>query len=240
MLRVRRPHRLAPYALAAVLALAAAGCGGSQVDPDEVPGPPPALTVPMDEGASGGDAATDADTSSSTTDPDDASTTDAGADTGATAPDAAATGGTAPAPATGGTTTDPAAGATTTEPAPGGGGARPHRRPAVRGLLRPERGRLLSEPAPPGAVTTNVAARSSPAVVVLVRRRLRRDRLGDQRGAVGQPGRAVDAAVPGELVRRGLGGLALRVRADVPWARWPATRCPSPGRARAPAPTSAR
>jgi hypothetical protein len=40
--------------LLAVLPIAAAGCGGSEVSADEVPGPPPALTVPTDEDLGGG------------------------------------------------------------------------------------------------------------------------------------------------------------------------------------------
>ena len=42
-----RTRRKTLLAIAAV-ALAVAGCGGSEVDPDEVPGDPPALTSPSD------------------------------------------------------------------------------------------------------------------------------------------------------------------------------------------------
>ena len=58
----------------AVLALAAAGCGGSQVSADEVPGAPAALTVPTDnelgasDATSGDDASADADADSSSDD----------------------------------------------------------------------------------------------------------------------------------------------------------------------------
>jgi len=41
---------------AAVLAIAATGCGGSEIAADEVPGSPPALTVPSDDDLGGGGA----------------------------------------------------------------------------------------------------------------------------------------------------------------------------------------
>lgn len=44
----RTPRTTALASLLAALALAAAGCGGSDVASDEVPGAPPALTVPTD------------------------------------------------------------------------------------------------------------------------------------------------------------------------------------------------
>jgi hypothetical protein len=40
--------------IGAVLALAAVGCGGGEVAADEVPGSPPALTVPSDNDIGGG------------------------------------------------------------------------------------------------------------------------------------------------------------------------------------------
>ena len=74
-------------AIIAVLALAAAGCGGSEVDADEVPGNPPALTVPSDtELESGGSDEADADAA---TDESTDESTDASSDE-ATDPDTAA------------------------------------------------------------------------------------------------------------------------------------------------------
>jgi hypothetical protein len=119
---VRPPRRLLACCLVAVIAPVAAGCGGSQVSPDEVPGPPPALTVPSDEGAGGsGGGSTGTDTTtdpSATSSTDGASTADAGAATD-TGTDTGAAAGTAatPAPADTGGTTSTAPEATTPEPA---------------------------------------------------------------------------------------------------------------------------
>jgi hypothetical protein len=74
-------------AIIAVLAFAAAGCGGSEVDADEVPGNPPALTVPTDSELESGGSDADAETDESTdetTDPDAAAEDPAG--TGAVEP----------------------------------------------------------------------------------------------------------------------------------------------------------
>jgi hypothetical protein len=52
---MRRSKRTSLMVLiGAVLALAAAGCGGGEVAADEVPGSPPALTVPSDNDIGGG------------------------------------------------------------------------------------------------------------------------------------------------------------------------------------------
>jgi hypothetical protein len=87
----RSPRTLLMALLPAVLALAAAGCGGSEIAADEVPGPPPALSVPTDKdlGGGGGDggAGTD-DTSGSGGQDGDADTADE--DAGGTAPEATA------------------------------------------------------------------------------------------------------------------------------------------------------
>ena len=62
-----RSMRTTLLAIAAV-ALAAAGCGGGEVSPDEVPGNPPALTSPSDSelGAGGSDAETGTDEDATT------------------------------------------------------------------------------------------------------------------------------------------------------------------------------
>jgi hypothetical protein len=121
---VRPPRRLSSIVLVALTALAAVGCGGSQVSADEVPGPPPALTVPSDpalggcnstttsSGTTTGDSSTSSNTGAST----DTSTpadTSADAATGATSTDTSTDTSTG---TTDTTTTQP--GTTTTEPAP--------------------------------------------------------------------------------------------------------------------------
>jgi hypothetical protein len=98
MRRLPRTHLIA--LLVAVPALAAAGCGGSQVSADEVPGSPPALTVPTDSdlGAAGSNAdSTSGSADESADSADSGASADTGADdTGTTAP--ADVGTTAPAP----------------------------------------------------------------------------------------------------------------------------------------------
>ena len=102
--------------LLAALAFAAAGCGASEIDADEVPGSPPALIVPVDSelGASGSGADASADSST-----DESADAEAGADTGTTGTAES----TAPAPATdpsGGTAAPETAApedTTTTDPA---------------------------------------------------------------------------------------------------------------------------
>jgi hypothetical protein len=92
---MRRPLRTATLTLLlAALAPAAAGCGGSEVAADEVPGNPPALVVPTDSelGAAGSNADAGADSSA-----------DADADTGTADSGAAATATPAPADSSGGT-----------------------------------------------------------------------------------------------------------------------------------------
>jgi hypothetical protein len=65
---VRLPRRPLSAVLLATAALAAAGCGGSQVSADEVPGPPPNITVPSDAGLGGGGGADDASGTTGATD----------------------------------------------------------------------------------------------------------------------------------------------------------------------------
>jgi hypothetical protein len=98
--------------LLAVLAIAAAGCGGSEVAADEVPGAPPALTVPTDEDLGGGGNADNASSDDGNASGDDADAdANADADSGAdgTTDDTATPEATAEPPATddttGGTTT---------------------------------------------------------------------------------------------------------------------------------------
>ena len=96
----RSPRTTLLALLLAVLALAAAGCGGSQVPADEVPGSPVALTVPSDSdlGAAGSSADGSADASADdSTDPDaTAGETDGAAADGTAEPaPAAPSGGTA-------------------------------------------------------------------------------------------------------------------------------------------------
>jgi hypothetical protein len=104
---MRRSTRTSLMALiVAIPALAAAGCGGGQVSADEVPGPPPALTVPSDNDI-GGSGSGSSNSSSSSEDSSSGSSdgsTDSGADSG-TADSGTADGGT-----------------TTTPPADEGGG----------------------------------------------------------------------------------------------------------------------
>jgi hypothetical protein len=102
----------------AALALAAAGCGTSEIHADEVPGSPPALVVPSDSelGASGSNANGGADTSTDESTGADSGTADSGtAESTTPAEPAPPSGGTA-APETAApedTTTDP------TQPAAG-------------------------------------------------------------------------------------------------------------------------
>jgi hypothetical protein len=85
---MRRSPRTSLMALVAVLTFAAAGCGGSEVASDEVPGAPPAITVPSDSDLGGGssnaaDNTGSSDDNSSSTD-DSADSADSGsADSGA-------------------------------------------------------------------------------------------------------------------------------------------------------------
>jgi hypothetical protein len=87
-----RALRTIPLAIVAV-ALAAAGCGGGEVSSDEVPGSPPALTVPSDSELGAPETSTDED---ATTD-EDAATDDSAATDQSADP-------VAPADADGGTT----------------------------------------------------------------------------------------------------------------------------------------
>jgi hypothetical protein len=83
---MRRSTRTSLMAfLVAVVAFAAAGCGGSEVASDEVPGPPPALTVPSDNDVGSG--STSASDNASNGDQSDSSA-DSGADSGTTEPNA--------------------------------------------------------------------------------------------------------------------------------------------------------
>ena len=107
----------------AAVALAAAGCGASEISAEEVPGSPPALIVPVDSelGASGSGA--DASTDTTTDESADATT---GADSGTTG--TADTGTTvAPADPSGGTAAPEVApeDTTTTEPAQPPAGSAP-------------------------------------------------------------------------------------------------------------------
>jgi hypothetical protein len=120
-------RRVSVAALVAALAVLAAGCGGSKIAADEVPGSPVALTTPVDrqtpEGArpdsssSSSDSSTDADSGDTSTS--DQTGTDTGADTGAAATPAPAE---TPAPAAGGGTQDQTQqqGTAPAEPAPQG------------------------------------------------------------------------------------------------------------------------
>jgi hypothetical protein len=117
-------RRLTVAALVAALAVLAAGCGGSKIAADEVPGSPVALTTPVDrqtpEGArpDSSSSGTSTDTDSGDTSTSDQTGTDTGADTGAAATPAPA--GT-PAPAAGGGTQDQTQqGTAPAQPAPQG------------------------------------------------------------------------------------------------------------------------
>jgi hypothetical protein len=103
--------RLAFVALTAALALAATGCGGSDVGYEEVPGPPAVVTVPEGADALSTDAAASTDDTAADATP--TPTADAGAST-----DSAS--GTTPTPAAPAATPTPAATAT---PDSGGAGA---------------------------------------------------------------------------------------------------------------------
>ena len=111
-MRIRRTS--VPALLLAVAALAA-GCGGSEVPPDEVPGSPVTLTVPEDEEL-GGTSSSSADADGTTTDDtaDDAATADDTATDPGAATDDTSGGTAAPAPADDGGAVAPAE----PEPAP--------------------------------------------------------------------------------------------------------------------------
>jgi hypothetical protein len=121
---MRIPRTSLTALLLAVLALAAAGCGGSEVSADEVPGPPPALTVPSDNAiGTGGSGAADGSTEPGATPTPDASATPDASGTGASTD-----GATAPSSGTSGGTTAPDAETTpsdtaTTDQAPAAGSA---------------------------------------------------------------------------------------------------------------------
>jgi hypothetical protein len=111
-------------ALVAALAVLAAGCGGSKIAADEVPGSPVALTTPVDrqtpEGARPDSSSSSSDTSTDADSGDTSTSDQTGTDTGAAATPAPA--GT-PAPAAGGGTQDqtqPQQGTAPAEPAPQG------------------------------------------------------------------------------------------------------------------------
>jgi hypothetical protein len=119
---MRRSTRTSLIALLfAILAFAATGCGGSEVAADEVPGPPPTLSVPTDSDV-GGNSNAAADTSAKSdgksTTSSDSGTADSGAasaDSGTATPPADTSGGTAApeataAPDTAASDTPPAAG----------------------------------------------------------------------------------------------------------------------------------
>jgi negative regulator of sigma E activity len=120
-------RRVAVAAMVAALAVLAAGCGGSKIAADEVPGSPVALTTQMDRQAPEGARPDSSSTSSSDTDTDadsgdtstsDQSGTDSGGDTGAAATPAPAE---TPAPDAGGGTQDQTQqGTAPAEPAPQG------------------------------------------------------------------------------------------------------------------------
>jgi hypothetical protein len=97
----RSPRILLMALLLAVVPIVATGCGGSEVSADEVPGPPPALTVPSDTelggGGGGGDGNSDSSNSDDTSNSDDAASGDA---TATPTPEAT----TPPADTSGGTT----------------------------------------------------------------------------------------------------------------------------------------
>jgi hypothetical protein len=115
---MRRSPRTTLMAIPFVaLALAAAGCGSSEIAADEVPGSPPALAVPTDAELSAGGSDADADASA-----------DADADSGDAAGDGATA---APETTTPAEPTDPS-GSTEApaEPAPEEGAADPEQPPA--------------------------------------------------------------------------------------------------------------
>ena len=112
-----RLKRTSAPALLLVAAALIAGCGGSEVAPDEVPGGPVSLTVPEDQQLGGGndsaDSAQDSDATANDGTTDDAASTD-GTTTDPSATTDDTSGGTAaPAPATGGGTAAPDTGTTT-------------------------------------------------------------------------------------------------------------------------------
>lgn len=107
---MRSPRTLLLALLLAIVPLAAAGCGGSEVSADEVPGPPAALTVPSDTDLGGGgnsdDSSSNSDDSSSSDEnsgsgADDTTGGTTTPDTGTTAPSTDDTSGGAAAPETG-------------------------------------------------------------------------------------------------------------------------------------------
>ena len=151
-----RTPRTALFALlVAFAALVVAGCGGGEVDADEVPGAAPALSVPSDSDIGSGDSAS-SDSNSSTDDSSSSDTSDDTSDSGTSGTGTTGTGSTGTG-TTGGTTTPSTSGTT------GGTGTgtgdhdavdrrrRHDRHPAggrlgagaVRELLRAERRRLL-------------------------------------------------------------------------------------------------
>jgi hypothetical protein len=107
---MRSPRTTFPALMLALVALAVAGCGGSEVEPDEVPGNPPALTVPSDGDIGSGGAASN---SGSTSDSSDSSASGSGStgstDTGTTT---GSTGGTTAPTTTAPSTTDGTSGGT--------------------------------------------------------------------------------------------------------------------------------
>ena len=94
-MRIRRTS--VPALLLAVAALTA-GCGGSEVPADEVPGGPVTLTVPEDQELGGGSSSSSTDTADDATS-DDAATADDTATDPATTTDDTSGGAVAPAPA---------------------------------------------------------------------------------------------------------------------------------------------
>ena len=80
---MRAPRTKLLALLLALVALAVAGCGGSEVASDEVPGNPPALTVPSD-GDIGSGANSDSSSSSNPSDSNSTDSTDNGTTTGST------------------------------------------------------------------------------------------------------------------------------------------------------------
>jgi hypothetical protein len=90
--------------IVALLALAVAGCGGGEVDADEVPGAPPAIVLPSDDDLGGGSSNASADSGTAQEDADanadGTADEDAAADTGTTTtpPEDTSGGTTAPEP----------------------------------------------------------------------------------------------------------------------------------------------
>jgi len=125
---MRTPRTALLALLVAFAALVVAGCGGGEVDADEVPGAAPALSVPSDSDIGSGDSAS-SDSNSSTDDSSSSDTSDDTSDSGTSGTGTTGTGSTGTGttggtttPSTGGTTGGTGTGTGTTTPSTGDGG----------------------------------------------------------------------------------------------------------------------